>query len=282
MKQKWNKQAGALIKIACVAVIVAFSGITLVSFKAKQAYADLWSQLGIAKNDGTSNIKESFLSGYLQYYGVRNLKNIATADRAALAKDLLEYTRQYVQSDAFKKEYTTHREQVKPQEPRPARTIDDIRKENVESIKRSIGEVEKGLKTVEEKYKDMYLKNLEMLKKQLKEYEDPNNKMIKLIADSEQQQYEFQKKSYEEDVKKWEVKYPASSTAFVKARLQQMLDATADVDFNAQLTEKWGKKVFVNSAYERKNSNWKYAFRAGKEVTQTVRQFAEQWVKEIK
>jgi hypothetical protein len=281
MKRKLNTPI-TLLKVTCIVCMVIFSSLALISFKSQQVYGDLWSQLGLGKQDGTDKIKESFLYGYLQYYGARNIKNIVAGDRAATAKSLLEYTRQYVESEGFKKEYTNHRNGAKPALPNQPKNLEQIRKENVESIKNSIAETEKGMKTIDEQYKKIYENSLIMLKKQLKEYEDPNNKMLKFIAESEQQQYEQHMQEYEANTKAWEVKFPASHLAFVKARLQQVLDATADVDFNAQLVERNNKKYFVNRDYERKSANWKYAFRAGKEVTQTVRQYAEQWVKEIK
>ena len=282
MKRNWYSPFIPAAKIACIIGLVIFSGLALVSFETKKLYGDLWQQLGLEKKSGTEKIKESFLYGYLQYYGARNIKNIVAGDRAATAKSLLEYTRQYVESEAFKKEYDAYRVGHKPSLPNQPRTLEEIRKENVESIKSSIAETEKSLKTADEQYKKIFESSLAMLKKQLSDYQDPNNKMLKFIAESEQQQYEMHKKDYEVSIKEWEVKYPAGHLQFVKSRLQQLLDATADVDFNAQLVEKNGRKYFVNGDYERKSNNWKYAFRAGKEVTQTVRHFAEQWMKDIK
>ena len=61
-----------------------------------------------------------------------------------------------------------------------------------------------------------------------------------------------------------------------------MLDVTKDVDFNASLKEQYGKKKFVNPAYEAKRPEWKMAFRAGKEVTEMTRAFAQQWLNELK
>jgi hypothetical protein len=56
---------------------------------------------------------------------------------------------------------------------------------------------------------------------------------------------------------------------------------TQGIDFNAALKESGGNKVFVNPAYEKKSNKWKMAFRAGKEVTEAARAFAQQWLKEL-
>jgi hypothetical protein len=68
----------------------------------------------------------------------------------------------------------------------------------------------------------------------------------------------------------------------VKKRLDEFLTITKDVDFSAVLTTKYNKQVFVNAGYERKDARWKMAFRAGKEVVDPAREFAQQWIEEIK
>ena len=86
---------------------------------------------------------------------------------------------------------------------------------------------------------------------------------------------------YAADIKKWEQAYPAEASKFVKLRLQEVLKATADIDYNAQLVEKNNKKYFVKKEYESKNPNWKMGFRAGKEVTESMRTMVKAWVLEL-
>src|SRR5688572_29116128 len=99
----------AIVKTTVICLVLAAGSLLFVSYKAGKMYADLWQQLGLTKVEGTTQIRESFMFGYLQYYGARNIKKIATGDRVAVAKDLLAYTKQYVQSEAFKKEYASGR-----------------------------------------------------------------------------------------------------------------------------------------------------------------------------
>jgi hypothetical protein len=137
------------------------------------------------------------------------------------------------------------------------------------------------LQTADASMKKAAQETLDMLKKSVKEYEDPNNEMIKMAVQGEQNQYNSRFKEYQESLKNWEEKCPAGVKAMVKARLQQLLGVTKDIDFNAQLTERDGKKYFVNKEYERKPADWKMAFRAGKDVTGTVQAFAKQWLQEL-
>lgn len=272
----------AIVKAITICLVIMAGSLLFVSYKTQKMYADLWQQLGISKNDGSRQIRESMMFGHLQFYGARNIKKIAAGDRVAVAKDLLNYTKQYVSTDAFKKEYAQQRLASKPIVPEPAKTEDQIRKEEVEKMKKSIKQMEDAVKTGPAEFKKMYEENVKLQKKQLQEYEDPNNKMIKYQVQGEQSNYEYRKKRYEKEMKAWEESMPENPMMLVKKRLQQVLEITKDVDFDAELVEKYGKKRFVKPEYERKHSNWKYAFRAGKEVTEAVRAFAEQWIKEIK
>jgi hypothetical protein len=280
MIQYTNKVARLPLQTAVITGMVVLLAINLVSFKTRQAYGDLWQQLGVQQDRGTSSIKESFLQGYLYHYSARNIKNIALNDRAALTKDLLAYTKEYVQGEPFQKDYAAYRLSKKPQEPEAPKTADQVRQSFIDGAKQGIENLEKGLKTASEDMKKTLKETLDMFKQQLKDYQDPNNEMIKMAVQGNKIQYDNNMLNYKEELKKWETAFPATAKAFVKLRLQQMLEVTANVDYAAQLTERNGKKYFVKPEYERKPSNWKTAFRAGREVTETARTFVKQWVAE--
>ncbi len=268
-------QALVLITVAGFAIF------GLLSFKTVNRYADFWDQLGTSKQSGTNSIKESFLNGYF-YYSGRNFKNILSGDRVAVAKDLLAYTREYVNTEAFAKNYETHRQRSKPTEPAPAISGDSIRRKFISDIKKGIESTEKfGKTTTDASMKKAMQESLEVLKASLKDYEDPNSEIIKMSIQGEQQNYESRMKDYQQSMKDWEEKYPVGVKPMIKARLQQLLAVTNGVDFNAQLTERYGKKVFVKKEYESKPADWKMAFRAGKDVTTTVQAFAKQWLQEL-
>ena len=78
---------------------------------------DVWKVLGLSRQSGTDAVKNSFLNGYLYYYGAKNFKNIAVNDRAAIARDMLTYTKEYISGAEFKKQYEDMRKGAKPQEP---------------------------------------------------------------------------------------------------------------------------------------------------------------------
>jgi hypothetical protein len=269
------------LRLTAVALLLTLSVAFILAFKTARTYSDVWQQLGLTERAGAAHVKESFIHGYLQYAGVSKARHIAVGDREAIARDLLAFSKTYVQGTEFKKTYEQLRVSKKPTEPEKPRTEAEIRKKNIDGIKEGIANIEKGMKTANGEMKKIMQETLTMFQEQLKAEEDPNNPMLKLAAQGEQQNYEYQLTRFKEDMKKWEKEYPADPAPFVKNRLVQMLEATKGIDYNAQLVERNGKKYFAKTEYERKNANWKMGFRAGKEVTETARAYAQQWVKEL-
>jgi hypothetical protein len=271
------------------AIVLAFfllvvMGLLFSSFRMANKMADdVWKVFGITKQTGDEKIKNSFINGYLYYYGVKNLKSIAQGDRETVAKNLLTYTKEYVSSPVFIKEYEAMRKSAQPQEPvsKKLRSIEEIQKDEIAKTEKSIKDSEKTMKELPDLAKSLQ-PLMDMLKKNLKDYQDPKNTYFANIALGEKYDQENQIKSHKERTKQWEVTYPENVNLFVAERLQRMLDATKDIDYSAELKEdKYGKKKFVNSKYEYKNGDWKMGFRAGKEVTETSRAFVQKWLSEL-
>jgi hypothetical protein len=270
----------AMLRICIVILALLLISLFLFSFTVNKLNADFFKELGITKTEADKKITNSFLGGYLDAYGAKNAKNIALGNRTAVAKDLLIYTKQYVNAATFKKEYATLKESNKPKENK-IQTPEEMRKETIEQYKKSIAETEASLKKADASLKPIFEKVLAESKKYLKEAEDPNNKQIAGYAKGYPALVKQNQQSYEKELSNWEVEYPANHMLFVKKRLQQFLDQTNDIDFAAELTIKNGKKIFVNRNYESKSNRWKMAFRAGREVMEPIRVFVEQWVGEI-
>lgn len=281
MKQKRTNRIVLALQGLVLTGIAGWALAGLLAFQTANRLADFWELLGTSKQTGTNKIKESFLQGYFHYSG-RHIKTLATGDRTAITKDLLAYTKEYVASEAFGKEYETYRQWSKPVPPEPAKTEAVIRQKFVDDAKKGVDNLEKFLKTsTDASMKKTIEKSLEQTKQALKDYQDPNSQMIKLAVQGEQNQYNYRQQQYQDNMKAWEESLPAGTKTLIKNRLQQLLTVTKDVDFGAQLTERQGMKYFVNREYENKPAEWKMAFRAGKEVTTAVRAFAQQWLQEL-
>lgn len=280
MKRRRITRASGFIML-CMLVNSSF---LLSSYQAKQMTDDVWKMLGLSKQAGIDGIKNSFLNGYLYYYGVKNAKNLAINDRAAVAKDLLAFTKDYISGAEFKKQYEQLRNSAKPQEPvlKPLRSIEEIQKEEIAKTEKGIKDTGKTMKELTPEMAKAVKPVLDMLRKNLKDYQDPNHQYFSSIAMGEKYQQENDVKRYNEYLQKWKIDYPENINVFIADKLQKMLDYTKGIDYNAALVEKYGKKRFVNPAYEGKRTEWKLGFRAGKEVTEQARTFAEKWLAELK
>jgi len=269
-------------RLAIFAVAL-FASSTLLSFVVADRLAeDIWKRLGINRQEGTEKIRNSFISGYLHYEGLSNVKNLALNDRAMVAKDLMTSARQYLSSPTFKAEYDKMRAASRPTEPEDrTQTKEQIRQTEVDKLKKSILAMETVAKSLPADQQKSYQVSTDALRKAMKDYQDPNNKTIEAMYRNQLGDRQRELARHQEDTKKWETEYPADCKQFVRARLQHYLDIAGTVDFSAALVEKGGKKRFVNPAYQSKNNEWKMIYRAGKEVYEQAKVFIDQWVKEL-
>jgi hypothetical protein len=281
MKHQTTQQPISLIKFFVAIITGAVLSLLLVSFTVyKNRADDFLKQLGISRSDANSRISNSLLDGSLDFYGIKNLTNIALGNRTAITKDLLLYTRQYLGSPAFIKEYNTLREKNKPVM-QVVQTPEEMQKGMIEKSKQGIANLEASLKKADPSMKSIFEKSLLPARKQLQEAEDPNNKMIARYRNGYPTLVKDQQIRNQQRIAEWEAQFPANHLLFVKQRLQQFLDETKDVDFSAELYEKKGIKYFTNPVYERKSDRWKMVFRAGKEVVEPARAFVQEWMQEL-
>jgi hypothetical protein len=79
------------------------------------------------------------------------------------------------------------------------------------------------------------------------------------------------------DSKDNENKYPSDPQRLIKKRLEEFLEVSGSVDFNARLAG----NSFTNAEYEGKDDRWKMCFRAGREVVGAAREEAKKWLSEL-
>ena len=271
---------GLQLSVSLFVVIVI--ALTSSSFTGKDSIATIWSQLGISENTALENIKRSFLEGYLYSYGASAAKKVAVNDRVAIANDVLSYSKQYVNSTEFKKEYEKARVSSTPVKPADPKTKEEIQAERIASLKKSLEEGEKAMKTLPEDMKSAFLDVQQMLKDQIKEMEDPENDMLEMFAQGEKYTHENAMQQYEAAMSAWHKNFPENPNLMIRSRLQKFLEVTSDVDYTAALKEEYGLKKFVSPVYERKPDEWKMAYRCGKPVVESARTFARQWLTELK
>lgn len=280
MKQFSLNACIRLLRVSIIILILALISMFLFSFTLHRVSNDFLKELGIAPNEAEQKITNSILGGYLDTYGVKNIKSIATGNRKKLVADLLVYTKQHVQSQAFVKQYKAMKESRKPQ-PAKIQTPDEMRRDMIEQYKKSIAETEASLKKADASMKPVFEKLLVDAGKQLKEVQDPNNKMIASYAKNYPDMIKMIDLQHQSKIEQWEKEFPDNHLLFVKERLEMFMKETKNIDFDAALQVKNGKKYFVNIEYERKSNYWKMAFRAGRDVVLTAREYVSDWISTI-
>jgi hypothetical protein len=280
MKQLSVKSSFIRLRISIITLILVIISLFLFSFTTRNIADEFFSQLGISKTNADEKITNSLLGGYLDEYGVSSAKKIVLGKRAAVVKDLLNYTKKHVNSTSFVKGYNEMRASYKPTK-NPIQTPQEMREQTIEQYKKSITQTEASLKKADGSLKKMFEDLLAANKQQLKQAEDSTNKYYVNYKKNYPQMVQSNEAGYSSQLQKWEKQYPANHLLFVKERLQQFLTETADIDFDAALVEKNGKKYFINKEYERKGNRWKMAFRAGKDAIGTAREMVQQWINEI-
>ncbi len=279
-KQSFIKRSTVIRFSASLFVMAAFS-FALLSFTANKMAEDFLKQLGITKTDADKKITENILGGFVNTYGVKNIKNIASGNRAGIAKDLLVYTKKYTAGPAFSAAYNNLRNNNKPVM-HTVTTPEENRKQTITENEKAVAGMEKLVKTATAQTKAPFEQALADARKNLKEAQDPNNKQLAAYEKNYPALLKQFQDSYDNEIKEWEKKYPANQMLFVKKQLLLFMEETKDIDFSAVLTDKNGRKIFVHPAYEKKNYRWKMAYRAGKDVVETSRAFVQTWITEIK
>lgn len=270
------------MKLNFAVLILLASCYAFFSFKTTRFNDDVFAIIGISSTQANEKISNSILNGYMQTWGIKNVKNIAAGNRSAVAMDLLSHTKKYLSSDDFARLYAAEKENHKPQLPAAPATPEAYRKELIGQATQTLESAQKYYDNASAEDKASFKSALDDAKKYLEDLQKPDNEFLKYYADNYATMLEYYSKDSTDKAAKWLESYPDNPMLFIKKRLEEFMAATADIDFNAATIERNGKLYFADQKYEAKNNKWKMAFRAGSDVVQTSRTFVQQWINEIK
>lgn len=254
--------------------ILALSSLTFIF-----AGDDVLKQLNITKEQAEQYVANTLESGYLQFsYSAAKLPGAA---RVELVKVMGTVAKAYTESEAFSKWYQEYRERNKPQPSPPMNTAAENRKTQVESLRKALAEMEAAYTKAPDNAKKAYKESVDMTKKMIKDTEKSNPEYDRMTDQYAKQSNDAAKKQDAEKLAQWELGYPKDPKPLLKKRLQEFLDLSATVDFNAQLVEDKWKMKFAKPEYENKGAKWKQCFRVGKDAVDAGRTIAKDWMKEL-
>ena len=253
------------------------------AFKMFQGSEQIAKKLGIPEAYVKDLIWSSFSGMYLSNPGSNSLRKIPANERGSFTLEVAKFAKAYAASEEFKKKYLEDRENRKPAPPEKPKPMAQQKKEAKEDLQKSISETEATMKALPADQKEMFRGTIDILKQQLKSYDDPNNMMFSADLERMQQQgYDMQMQEYKERLTQWEKENPLTPNRMIKRWLTEFLEVSKDVDFAAALVPiEGGKMMFAKTVYERKPDTWKMCFRAGKQTVEAGRSFASQWLGEL-
>jgi DNA-binding transcriptional MerR regulator len=253
------------------------AGLVTVSLTAFCVVENILSRLDIAEQDAKEYIFRDFEEGSLSFPYSTALKKLATGERGAAVKEIGDYIRKYASSPAFAEQYKQTRESNKPEA--PANKQEKLKK-RIEELKGDIVTTEKDMKSATGDIKKLYEATLQMQRTELKALQDPKDPQHAMFT-GDISGNDMDETAYKERLADFDKQYPATVKELVKTRLKEFLAMTADMDFNAQLVDRGGRKRFADPKLEAKDDTWKRCFRSGKETMTAARAYAQQWLKEL-
>jgi hypothetical protein len=248
-----------ILKSVAVFFFCLLAAVGFTAYRTIKAYEDIFAQLGIEKKSAESYILHGFMNGKLSspksIYGAYKWN---TGKRKEALVEIARLVKDYTASDYFKDEYIK------------MRMKNMMREEDYREMKMHVDMMKDYISTMEKKKKEREAKKQEVDEYTLTSIQSYYNQKKQV------EEYEAAKKGQPE---------PGFTTVqggFIAGRLQQFLDMSATVDFDAQLRKEGTKMVFVNPEYERKSEDWKKCYRAGKELTGEAQRISREWIEELK
>jgi hypothetical protein len=269
--------------VAATTLIMMMSSFEFVPPKTNNPGDEFWKQLGITENDVKALISNNFFYPYTPNYNI--IKKVTGGNRPALVIAAGNYTKQYVMTPLFEKEYKQYRDgQIKANTPPPVLTKEQIAKKNIANLEKDITNTENNCnKSNDPNAKKACAQSLDYMKKQLAEFKSGKSAQIDYELRMDEQRYNEAKKLFDE----WLKDHPESVHDLIKQRLNEFLTLTKGIDYNAVYVEGYsggetgGEGHFKKPVYNHKSSQWVAGFFAGKEITETARTFIQQWLKEL-
>jgi len=239
--------------------------------------------LQMDEEDARTNLMNSIGWGSVPLHlGAEAFKLATPPQKVELVRGTIAWARGFVATPAFAQAYAAVRKEREPEAPQAKGSVDDELKAQRAERQRNLADMKASLKQMPPAMqKDMAA----MVKETEKQFAqmDSDPEMVAM----QRQGLEMQRKSEHDNhaarLAEWQQEWPADGRVLVARRLREFLTTCKDVDFNAALAprDQYGKRSFVNAAYEAKPADWKVCYRAGKAPVEAARAAANAWLAEL-
>jgi hypothetical protein len=238
-------------------------------------------RLGVAETDAQRYALDALATG--QPYGLvaaagRAFNALADGERAVVIEGLAGWARSYFDSDLFRSAYAERRSSSRPQPPSHSETVDEaVERWSREGLEQLAQSRQKVVPMLPEADRADLLESLDAMEAQ---YRDPD--FVALHRQGVEMQRAADRTAVEAALMRWEEELPENHDDLIERHLQAFLATCADVDFDAELVERYGLLRFADPTYERKPWEWKVCFRAGQDSVEVAREAAKTWLSALR
>ena len=261
--------------VAVCALLIAVGTATLL---AQSGLADF----GIHEADLKSHAVSSLVNGYVSVYPSRKTFSAANGStRAAFVKNALMVVKAYTESAAFQADYAKQRASAKPQPPATKGSPDDQYAKQLADQQKSLAEMKANVAKMSPDMQKQMAPVIKQMEEQFaKQAKDPQ--MAAMMKQGYTMQAQGSQREYQQELAKYDERYPADPKVLIAKRLHQFLDLTSNMPWSAKLVPAGGGQMrFADPQLEAKSSEWKMCFRAGKDAVDAARSFATEWLRQM-
>lgn len=237
------------------------------------AVEDALQAAGIDKERAQQSLLSLLRYGRVSVSAATAARSIPPERRAAVVQGLGEFAKAWTRSEDFRRRYASARAEMLPARPAPARRPEELIAAQKAELEKSAREMEKSLAALPKAQQEELRRAMRDAQAAMANVYTPET-----VREQEAQRVAIEQRTYDEALRKG---LPADPQKAIRARLQALLDLTADVDFTAKTRDSGGAKRFVSPAFEAKQPEWKLCFRAGAEACNAARAFAKAWAAEL-
>ena len=262
----------------------AFVVITFVTLAAAavRGQADILAKLGSNTEEAHEAFFSSLAEGSVSMAGTAAVfKAAAPEARAAMVTSVVNLARAYAGTADFTRRWMTFREQHKPSAHEALPSMAEMQAMQRKGLEEGIANLEKTAKQLPQ-MKATFDEQIKAMRQQLAELSKTNPADNAKVDANIQKASQAANADYQKSVADWEKAYPVDPKPFIVKRLRDFLALSATVDYAAKTTKgKDGMSRFDNPAYETKDDQWKYMYRAGKPAVDAARVIAQDWLKAL-
>lgn len=246
------------------------------------AQGDILTTLGTTWREVQDNVFSSVATGVPAAGAERAaFKAAAPEQRAAMVKGVAAIARTFVASHEFARRYALYREAQKPRRSAAARTGDEARTQQQEAIELAVKQALANAGQMPPESRAQLEASIADMRRQIAELNaDPAYRaQVDAAAASAAADDDA---DLARKLAVFESEFPEQVNELVRRRLRHFLLACGEVDFEARLEPGAGNTMrFIDAAHERRSSEWKMCYRAGRPAVAAARAAAAEWLKAL-